>query len=342
MKFTWNTNSNRNSLQPMGAKKFHIWRWIHSHRIMQTIYMIWFSGSKYCFLYFRREVYCINFETIERNCCKSNTKYATITWIANEEKRGWNDGEFNWGWKLYDYRPIFFMHLSGWNFRKDIYFSYRSPSFHNCLSRECCDHLFSTEGVFPSSAVKTFVRLTCLHRFGSGPHRASFALWTLSVIRPFEDVPLLINRLSCHGFRVCWFILVDNYCNKCRQAFCSFTRARVQTSCNCEASKSPYCLFLGFNRSPCHGGLSKCSYCSWHRVCSVVIMHNHFNLLLHQNLPCTSPSFISSTKARSPRSTKWRRNSAKQSTVQRDSVHSSVGSNDLTGLLSSVWSSRSF
>lgn len=94
-------------------KKFHIWRWIHSHRIMQTIYMIWFSGSKYCFLYFRREVYCINFETIERNCCKSNTKYATITWIANEEKRGWNDGEFNWGWKLYDYRPIFFMHLSG-------------------------------------------------------------------------------------------------------------------------------------------------------------------------------------------------------------------------------------
>ena len=91
--------------------------------------MIWFSGSKYCFLYFRREVYCINFETMERNCCKSNTKYATITWIANEEKRGWNDGEFNWGWKLYDYRPLFFMHLSGWNFRKDIYFSYRSPSF---------------------------------------------------------------------------------------------------------------------------------------------------------------------------------------------------------------------
>ena len=200
--------------------------------------------------------------------------------------------------------------------------------------------MFSTEGVFPSSAVKTFVRLPCLHRFGSGPHRASFALWTLSVIRPFEDVPLLINRLSCHGFRVCWFILVDNYCNKCRQAFCSFTRARVQTSCNCEASKSPYCLFLGFNRSPCHGGLSKCSYCSWHRVCSVVIMHNHFNLLLHQNLPCTSPSFISSTKTRSPRSTE--RNSTKQSAVQRDSVHSSVGSNDLTGLLSSVWSSRSF
>ena len=205
--------------------------------------MIWFSGSKYCFLYFRREVYCIDFETIERNSCQSNTKYATITWIANEEKRGWNDGEFNWGWKLYDYRPLFFMHLSGWNFRKDIYFSHRSPSFHNCFSRECCDHFFSTEGVFPSSAVKTFVWLPCLHRFGSGPHRASFALWTLSVIRPFEDVPLLINRLSCHGFRVCWFILVDNYCNKCRQTFCSFTRARVQTSCNCEASKSPYCCF---------------------------------------------------------------------------------------------------
>lgn len=91
------------------------------------------------------------------------------------------------------------MHLSGWNFRKDIYFSYRSPSFHNCFSRECCDHFFSTEGVFPSSAVKTFVWLPCLHRFGSGPHRASFALWTLSVIRPFEDVPLLITGFVFAG-----------------------------------------------------------------------------------------------------------------------------------------------
>ena len=130
--------------------------------------MIWFSGSKYCFLYFRREVYCINFETIEKNCCKSNTKYATITWIANEEKRGWNDGEFNWGWKLYDYRPVFFMHLSGWNFRKDIYFSYRSPYFHNCFSRECCDHLFSTGGVFPSSAVKTFFGCLAFTDLGVG------------------------------------------------------------------------------------------------------------------------------------------------------------------------------
>ena len=42
----------------------------------------------------------------------------------------------------------------------------------------------------------------------------------------------------------------------------------------------------------------------------------------------------------SPRTTSWTRNSTKYSTIQKDSVHCSLGANDVNGVLSSLWCGR--
>lgn len=48
-----------------------------------------------------------------------------------------------------------------------------------------------------------------------------------------------------------------------------------------------------------------------------------------------------SARPRQSRTTKWRRIATEQSKVQKDSVHGSVDTNDITGLLSPIWFSRS-
>ena len=67
------------------------------------------------------------------------------------------------------------------------------------------------------------------------------------------------------------------------------------------------------------------------------ILRSNLFILLHQNLLHTSSFSSTSARPRSPRTTKSRRNSNEQSAIQKDSVHSTLGSSTISGLLSPIW-----
>ena len=71
------------------------------------------------------------------------------------------------------------------------------------------------------------------------------------------------------------------------------------------------------------------------------VVYSDLHFLLHQNISHASPFSSTSARPRQSRTTKWRRIATEQSKVQKDSVHGSVDTNDITGLLSPIWFSRS-
>ena len=116
----------------------------------------------------------------------------------------------------------------------------------------------------------------------------------------------------------------------------SVDRLKVQTGCNFETSTILGCCCLAFKHCSCNDLHSSFSFCDAHHLYSDVTMYSNFNLLLHENISCTSSTPNSSTRSCSPGSTEQRRTSIEYGTIHKDGVQRTVGAYGISGLLCSV------
>ena len=145
-----------------------------------------------------------------------------------------------------------------------------------------------------------------------------------------------LGRFPGHSFQ--WSVFVDIIRSKCGQTSRFVAGPAIQTVCNTEASWCNFNLFLACES----GSISDVSlleffYCFKSDNCNDNIVFNNLSLLLHEDLPSPPSSSSSNTSGPcSPRATEQSRNSTQHSKIPKDCFCSTVGPNNISGLLSSI------
>ena len=138
-----------------------------------------------------------------------------------------------------------------------------------------------------------------------------------------------------------WRFYLNVNCHKRGSTSGIAVEAKVQTSCNFEANLCGNSIYMAPERLRCNHVLLGSFYFPVVWLYTDNSMFYNLIFLVHKNLLNSSPS-SKTTRTAFPRTTaekNW--NSTEYSTIQKNSVHSSLGAVNISSLLSSVWYSNS-